>query len=54
MHVAPCARPPGIGLAQYHHGVVCAVLNRPEEALARLQTAERLVPGSPLLSLAIT
>jgi TolB-like protein/Flp pilus assembly protein TadD len=36
---------PGSGMAQFQHGMACGVLNRPEEALSHLRTAERLSPG---------
>lgn len=37
---------PGSGLIHWQHGIVCLNLNRLEEALAHLNTAERLAPGS--------
>ena len=40
---------PGSGLVHYFHGVACLMLNRPEEALSHLKTAERLMPGSHLM-----
>lgn len=36
---------PGSGLLHYQHGLACAMLNRSEEALSHLKTAERLMPG---------
>ncbi len=36
---------PGSGLLHYQHGTSCAMLNRSEEALSHLKTAERLMPG---------
>ena len=40
---------PGSGLTQFYHGIACLMLNRPEEALSHLKTAERLMPGSHLM-----
>ena len=40
---------PGSGLLNYVHGVACVMLNRSEEALSHLKTAERLMPGSHLM-----
>jgi TolB-like protein len=37
---------PGSGIIQWQHGIVCVNLNRQEEALSHLITAERLMPGS--------
>jgi TolB-like protein len=39
---------PGSGMTQLHHGIALYLLNRPEEALSHLKTAERLMPGSHL------
>lgn len=39
---------PGGGFLHYIHGMTCAVLNRPDEALSHLKLAERLMPGSHL------
>jgi TolB-like protein len=35
---------PGSGLLHFMHGLACAMLNRSEEALSHLKTAERLMP----------
>ena len=40
---------PGSGLAHFEHSTVCLILNRPEEALAHLGLAERLMPGAHLM-----
>jgi TolB-like protein len=40
---------PGSGLAHYYHGCACVMVNRLEEALSHLKTAERLMPGSHLM-----
>ena len=40
---------PGSGVLQLKHGVSCVMLNRPEEALSHLKTAERLMPGSHVM-----
>ncbi|MFM9864203.1 MAG: TIR domain-containing protein [Micropepsaceae bacterium] len=40
---------PGSGFLHYIHGLACAMINRPEEALSHLKTAERLMPGSHLM-----
>ena len=45
---------PGIGMLHYQRGVASAMLNRPEEALSHLKTAERLMQGSPLLWAPVT
>ncbi len=36
---------PGTGITHYYHGVACVMINRHEEALSYLKTAERLSPG---------
>jgi TolB-like protein len=38
-----------IGSVHYNHGIACVMLNRPEEALSHLKTAERLMPGWPVM-----
>jgi TolB-like protein/Tfp pilus assembly protein PilF len=40
---------PGSGMLHFFHGGVCIKLNRQEEALSHLKTAERLGPGSQLM-----
>ncbi len=40
---------PGSGQLQYQHGTTCYFLNRMEEALSHLNTAERLMMGSHLM-----
>jgi TolB-like protein/Flp pilus assembly protein TadD len=40
---------PGSGGLHFFHGIACEMLNRPEEALSRLKTAERLMPGSHVM-----
>ena len=40
---------PSIGTTHYSYGIACLMLNRPEEALSHLKTAERLMPGSHLM-----
>jgi TolB-like protein len=42
---------PGSGLAQFWHGCISAKLEKNEEALRRMTTAERLMPGSHMLRL---
>jgi TolB-like protein len=36
---------PANGMVHYRHGLVCVMLNRSDEALSHLKTAERLMPG---------
>ena len=40
---------PGSGLCHYYHGIACQMLNRTEEALSHLNTAERLLQGSHVM-----
>ena len=40
---------PGSGMLHLQHGIACVMLNRHEEALSHLKTAERLSPGWHLM-----
>ena len=40
---------PGSGILHWQHGITCVMVNRQEDALSHLETAERLMPGSQLL-----
>jgi TolB-like protein len=43
------SKAPGSGMLHFFHSGVCIKLNRPEEALSHLKTAERLGPGWHLM-----
>ena len=43
------SKAPGSGMLHFFHSGVCLKLNRPEEALSHLKTAERLGPGWHLI-----
>ncbi len=40
---------PGSGILHWQHGITCVMVNRQEDALSHLETAERLMPGSQLM-----
>ncbi|MBU6165580.1 MAG: TIR domain-containing protein [Alphaproteobacteria bacterium] len=49
-HIARALRKaPGNGWLHHQRGVALVMLNRPEAALSHLKTAERLMPGSPIM-----
>jgi TolB-like protein len=47
--VRAARKAPGSGILRWQHGITCVMVNRHEDALSHLKTAERLMPGSQLI-----
>ena len=47
--VRAARKAPGSGILRWQHGIACVMVNRHEDALSHLKTAERLMPGSQLM-----